>query len=133
MSDALSLPPDDYEGVWFQPDELRQRNKELFNYGRRICRVHQGAALPLTTENFVLMKTGKFEYECKRCRNARLLKNARHRLQYDPQYLEHRREIQRRTYYRHRERYLQNRREYDAQRRAQAKRDGFTRALGAAS
>lgn len=61
--------PEGFVGAWLTPDELKQRNKELERYGRRICTDHQGAALPLDAEHFYYRSKaeGTFRHDCKVC------------------------------------------------------------------
>ena len=68
-----SMPPEGYEGRWHTPAELRRVNKELAKVGRRICRKHQGAALPLDDEHFYRIR-GYFDTRCKACHKAEMRK-----------------------------------------------------------
>lgn len=71
MSDEEDLPtlPDNYVGAWLTKSQLKARNKELAKLGKRICKTHQGAALPLDAEHFRYADdTHKwFMQECRRC------------------------------------------------------------------
>jgi hypothetical protein len=75
-------------GAWLTPKELRRRNRELAKYGRRICRTHQGAALPLDSEHFYYANRaiGQFDTECKHCFKARDKRNKLERYHADPQW-----------------------------------------------
>lgn len=77
--DNLPAPPDGYEGRWYSPRELRRVNRELARLGRRICRTHQGAALPLDDDHFYRNGEGFFDTECKDCKKARMVRNKRER------------------------------------------------------
>lgn len=73
--------------IYLSKRELRARNHELEQYGRRICRVHQGAALPLTEEYFHFHKGHQaFEFECKKCSSARKIAWTKARAEKDEAY-----------------------------------------------
>jgi hypothetical protein len=88
--ETIILPdlPDDYVGAWLEPQELRKRNQELMALGRRICRTHQGAALPLNDQNFYYAKrsTGRFDTECKKCAHKRTVRSRKYRYLVDEAY-----------------------------------------------
>lgn len=88
--DAECLPPPDYgDGKWYTPEELRRVNKELAKVGRRICRTHQGAALPLTSEHFHYSNKahGWLDTECKACQHERSRRRKLQRYHADPDYV----------------------------------------------
>lgn len=88
--DSEPVPPAGYEGKWMTAQKLRRVNKELARVGRRICRTHQGAALPLTDRYFwrVRKDSHRFATECKRCAADRTARTKRERMQRDPEYHE---------------------------------------------
>lgn len=104
MSNTLPLLEDDYVGAWFTPQELRARNQELAKLGRRICKTHQGAALPLDEAHFYYSKRalGQFNTECKRCSHQRTVRQRRVRYHHDESFREHESERKRQWYRRRR-------------------------------
>lgn len=126
-----SLPtlPDDYVGAWLGPDDLRRRNRELAPLGKRICSIHQGAALPLTEEHFPYVGNSQrwFSNKCKACFYAERALHKRKRYQTDPTHAERVRELQRGSYQRLRPKKLQYKHEYTLRKR----RASFARILGA--
>lgn len=66
---------------------LLRRNRELAKIGLRICRQHQGVALPLTEEYFWYTRTlGRFETICKRCKARYTAARRRERYHTDEAY-----------------------------------------------
>lgn len=104
----------------FTPQELRAKNRELRAYGRRICRTHQGAALPLDDEHFYRANHGQFDTECKDCQKKRTVRYARERYQADVSFVEKRSEYAKRDQAKHRAKRLKAKREW--KRREKAKR-----------
>lgn len=86
-------------GLWMEPKELRKRNRELATYGRRICRTHQGRALPLTEEYFYYANrsTGQFQTECVLCFRERDRHLKANRYARDAEFREHLLDQQRRS------------------------------------
>lgn len=117
------------------PKQLRKRNKELAPLGKRICRAHQGAALPLTEEYFYRHPTclGGLETICKMCRNARVVERARERYRTSKRFRNQRKKAQQLD----RERHIEARREANARRmqdyRQRRKRVRFVTVLAQAS
>lgn len=46
--DSIEGLPEEFEGAWLTDEELIARNKILEPLGKKICRKHQGVALPLS-------------------------------------------------------------------------------------
>lgn len=100
--DEEPAPPEGYQGKWMTPQELRVRNADLARVGRRICRAHQGAALPLTDQYFY--RTGwkdGFRHICIACKNKRTAERAKVRYHEDPNFVEHRKLLERSDRNRH--------------------------------
>lgn len=123
--------PDEFVGAWLTPKDLRARNKELEKHGRRICRTHQSAALPLTEKYFYYENraTGQFKNECRICQNKRDLENRTRRYHNDPMFAAKFLARTRRWYWNNRERQFTLRRV----RHLRRKREQFARVLGVAS
>lgn len=88
------------------PKQLRRRNKQLMKEGLRICRTHQGVALPLTEEYFYRQskaKGGYFDTECKRCKNQRSQQRVSERRKTDAAYVAQTRIWKRNSHLRHRD------------------------------
>ena len=132
---ALPMLPDDYVGAWLEPSDLRKRNKELLALGRRICRTHQGAALPLTEENFYYANRThtRFETECKTCHLLRMSANWRTKVETDPDFLARRREQNLRSYRKHIIKARERKRLSLRVKRQSQRREKFARILGAVS
>lgn len=106
--------------AFLPPKALRRRNRELEAYGLRICRCHQGIALPLTDEHFYRTCGAgtRFETQCKRCHNTNNVAISTARRRSDPTFAEHRRELGRNDYRKHAETRCAHRRQvYQARRR----------------
>lgn len=118
---------------WMDKKTLRRRNRELHQYGRRICRTHQGAALPLTEEHFYYARKdiGQFDTECKTCVKERDRLNKMKRYHSDPKYRRIVLERAERFRLKHHDRILAQRRAMREQRRrtqlaAQLKSYGYS-------
>lgn len=71
------------------PKQLRRRNRALAKEGKRICRTHQGVALPLTDDYFYRTAHGSyFETECKACRKRRAAERVTERRHADAAFAE---------------------------------------------
>lgn len=123
--------PEHFVGAWMTPEELRKRNRELRPLGKRICRTHQGAALPLTEAHFYYANRakGQFSTECRECQNKRCLDNRMRRCHTDPVYAARFLASTNRWRNANRDRYASVARA----RRQRRKREQFARVLGAAS
>lgn len=86
--DDLPAPPENAVGAWMTPKELRKRNRELRKLGKRICRTHQGAALPLDEQHFYYASRQemRFDTECKCCHRRRQVRNQYERYHSDPEF-----------------------------------------------